>query len=151
MIFILTFSLVSVSGYRVDKLLELAHQRLSTIAIGASICIFTTVLFCPVWAGQELHSLIVTNIQKLSESLNGMNYEQLTNKQTINCIHRRENLTIYIYMCVCFSASTAEYFKNDDEEENDDGVSRKNGYKCVLNSKATEESMVLLLISRTLF
>lgn len=83
MIFILTFSLVSVSGYRVDKLLELAHERLSTIAIGASICIFTTVLFCPVWAGQELHSLIVTNIQKLADSLNGMNCQQLTNKQLI--------------------------------------------------------------------
>lgn len=112
MIFILTFSLVSVSGYRVDKLLELAHERLSTIAIGASICIFTTTLFCPVWAGQELHSLVLTNIQKLADSLD---------------------------------ASTAEYFKNDDQVEADDvkdgGVSRKNGYTCVLNSKATEEAM----------
>ncbi|KAG8391964.1 hypothetical protein BUALT_Bualt01G0242000 [Buddleja alternifolia] len=84
MIFILTFSLVSVSGYRVEKLFELAHHRLSTIAIGTSICILITMLFCPVWAGR----------------------------------------------------SVAEYFRNDE-------ASNKvlQGYKCVLNSKATEESL----------
>lgn len=64
---------MSVSGYRVDKLVELAHQRLSTVAIGTSICIFTSMLFCPVWAGQELHFLIINNIQKLADSLEGMN------------------------------------------------------------------------------
>lgn len=73
MIFILTFSLVSVSGYRVDKLFELANQRLSTIAIGTSICILTSMLFCPVWAGYELHCLISNNIDKLADSLDGTN------------------------------------------------------------------------------
>lgn len=72
MIFILTFSLVSVSGYRVDKLLELAQQRLSTIAIGASICIIISMLFCPMWAGDELHLLICQNLEKLAHSLDGM-------------------------------------------------------------------------------
>ncbi|KAL0379368.1 UNVERIFIED_CONTAM: Aluminum-activated malate transporter 10 [Sesamum angustifolium] len=60
MIFILTFSLVSVSGYRVQKLFKLAHDRLSTIAIGTSICILISMLVCPVWAGTELHNLIKT-------------------------------------------------------------------------------------------
>lgn len=71
MIFILTFSLVSVSGYRVDKLVELAHERVSTIAIGASICIFITMILCPVWAGTELHHLISNNLEKLADSLEG--------------------------------------------------------------------------------
>lgn len=71
MIFILTFSLVSVSGYRVEKLFEMAHHRLSTIAIGTSICIITTMVFCPVWAGTELHNLIKNNMEKLSDSLDG--------------------------------------------------------------------------------
>ncbi|KAG6430276.1 hypothetical protein SASPL_108340 [Salvia splendens] len=71
MIFILTFSLISVSGYRVEKLFEMAHHRLSTIAIGTSICIITTILFCPVWAGTELHNLIRNNMDKLSDSLDG--------------------------------------------------------------------------------
>ncbi|KAH6835688.1 aluminum activated malate transporter family protein [Perilla frutescens var. hirtella] len=105
MIFILTFSLVSVSGYRVEKLFELAHHRLSTIAIGTSICLITTMLFCPVWAGTELHNLIKNNMEKLSDSLDG---------------------------CV------TDYFTTNKTETSD---KRLQGYKCALNSKATEESL----------
>ncbi|KVH89000.1 Aluminum-activated malate transporter [Cynara cardunculus var. scolymus] len=104
MIFILTFSFVSMSGYRVDKLLELARNRVSTIAIGTSICILTSMLFYPVWAGKELHNLIYHNLEKLADSLDG-------------CVR--------------------DYFKDNEER-----FSRKQeGYKCVLNSKATEEAM----------
>lgn len=71
MIFILTFSLVSVGGYRVDKLVEMAQQRVSTIAIGTSICIIITVFFCPIWAGSQLHHLIERNLEKLADSLDG--------------------------------------------------------------------------------
>lgn len=71
-IFILTYSLVAVSGYRVEQLLTLAQQRLSTIAIGICICLLVCVLICPVWAGQELHLLIVRNMEKLADSLEGM-------------------------------------------------------------------------------
>ncbi|KAI3854480.1 hypothetical protein MKX03_003295 [Papaver bracteatum] len=46
MIFVLTFSLVSVSGYRVEELFELAHHRFSTVVLGTAICIFVR----PVWA-----------------------------------------------------------------------------------------------------
>ena len=71
MIFILTFSLVSVSGYRVGELFELAQTRFSTIAIGTTICILTSMLFWPVWAGTELHLLITRNTEKLADSLDG--------------------------------------------------------------------------------
>ncbi|KAA8516200.1 hypothetical protein F0562_019379 [Nyssa sinensis] len=111
MIFILTFSLVSVSGYRVDKLFDYAHQRLSTIAIGTSICIIISMLLCPIWAGDELHRLTIRNLKKLADSLDG---------------------------CV------TEYFKEDETEsinEKDTNNNNLQGYKCVLNSKATEESM----------
>ncbi|CAD6260964.1 unnamed protein product [Miscanthus lutarioriparius] len=37
-IFILTFSLVAVSSYRVDELIRLAHQRFSTIVVGVATC-----------------------------------------------------------------------------------------------------------------
>ncbi|KAG6427223.1 hypothetical protein SASPL_111465 [Salvia splendens] len=104
MIFILTFSLISVSGYRVEKLFEMAHHRLSTIAIGTSICIITTIVFCPVWAGTELHNLIRNNMDKLSDSLDG---------------------------CV------ADYFSTNSETSD----KTWQGYKCALNSKATEESL----------
>ncbi|KAJ9148127.1 hypothetical protein P3X46_030215 [Hevea brasiliensis] len=102
MIFILTFSLVAVSGYRVDQLFELAYQRLSTIIIGTSLCILVSMLICPIWAGQELYALITSNMDKLANSLDG-----------------------YV----------AEYFNPDDSNKN------LLAYKCVLNSKASEESM----------
>ncbi|GLT79794.1 hypothetical protein SLA2020_512690 [Shorea laevis] len=110
-VFVLTYSLVSVSGYRVDKMLfDLAWQRLTTIAMGVSLCIFVSMLICPNWAGNELHCLIYGNMKKLADSLDG---------------------------CV------AEYFKENGEiKEDDEDHSKKiQGYKCVLNSKASEESL----------
>ncbi|CDP20970.1 unnamed protein product [Coffea canephora] len=106
-IFILTFSLVSVSGYRVEKLFDMAKQRLSTIIIGTSLCILTSMLVSPIWAGQELHCLIIKNMEKLATSL--------------EC-------------CV------AEYF-DDGQKTTSAPVQNLQAYKCVLNSKATEESM----------
>ncbi|KAG8659013.1 aluminum-activated malate transporter 10 isoform X2 [Manihot esculenta] len=102
MIFILTFSLVAFSGYRVDELFELAHQRLATIIIGTSLCILVSMLIWPIWAGQELFALINGNMDKLANSLEG-----------------------YV----------AEYFNPDDSNKN------LLAYKCILNSKASEESM----------
>lgn len=71
LIFILTFSLVTVSGYRVEQILELAHQRISTILIGAATCVIISVSLCPVWAGEDLHNLIASNIEKLASFLEG--------------------------------------------------------------------------------
>lgn len=71
LIFILTFSMVSVSGFRVDKLFELAHDRLATIAIGGATCIIVSICVCPVWAGEDLHKLVASNIEKLANYLEG--------------------------------------------------------------------------------
>lgn len=108
MIFILTFSLVSVSGYRVEELFALAHERLSTIVIGTSLCIIVSMLVCPIWAGTELHNLIVRNMDKLSCSLEG---------------------------CVI------EYFDGSAEGGKSEPIKNLQGYKCVLTSKAMEETM----------
>ncbi|XP_022721831.1 aluminum-activated malate transporter 10-like [Durio zibethinus] len=110
MIFILTFSFVAVSGYRVHKLFDLAHQRISTIIIGTSLCILVIMLVCPIWSGQELHSLIVHNMDKLADSLD-----------------------------VC----ATRYFNHSGEctNSNEEADKKLQGYKCVLSSKATEESM----------
>ncbi|CAN7123801.1 hypothetical protein BRARA_B02540 [Brassica rapa] len=113
-IFILTFSLVSVGGYRVDKLFDMAQQRASTIAIGTSICIVITVFLCPIWAGSQLNRLVQCNFVKLADSLDG---------------------------CV------AEYFKKDvstNENEDEETNKKLQGFKCVLNSKGTEEAMANL-------
>nr|GEU34279.1 aluminum-activated malate transporter 10-like [Tanacetum cinerariifolium] len=79
-------------------------QRLSTIILGTALCIITSMLVCPVWAGMELHLLILCNMDNLANSLDS---------------------------CV------AEYFSNGDV----DSKKKLHDYKCVLNSKASEESM----------
>ncbi|XVF69256.1 hypothetical protein PTKIN_Ptkin11bG0066500 [Pterospermum kingtungense] len=70
-IFILTFCLVSVSGYRDDQVLEIAHERVSTIIIGSCISIFVCICIYPVWIGEDLHNLVANNMEKLGNFLQG--------------------------------------------------------------------------------
>ena len=66
MIFILTFALVAVSGYRDDEVIKMAQQRLWTVMIGSIIAMLICVFISPVWTGTELHNLIASNIEKLA-------------------------------------------------------------------------------------
>ncbi|CAN6692010.1 unnamed protein product [Malus baccata var. baccata] len=75
LIFILTFCLISVSGYRDEEILEMAHKRASTILIGAFIAVFVCVFICPVWAGEDLHNSVAKNIEKLGSFLEGFGDE----------------------------------------------------------------------------
>lgn len=72
LIFILTFSLVAVSGQRVENIIELAYQRLMTILIGAATCMVISLFVFPVWAGKDLHNLIASNLEKLADFLQGI-------------------------------------------------------------------------------
>ncbi|KAJ7948062.1 Aluminum-activated malate transporter [Quillaja saponaria] len=108
LIFILTFSLISVSGFRDDEILKLAQKRLSTIILGASACMVITIFVCPVWAGEDLHNLIANNLEKLGNFL---------------------------------EAFEAEYFKASKDGDSIDNNSFLEGYRSVLNSKASEESL----------
>lgn len=107
LIFILTFSFMAISGYRVDNLFQVAYTRLATIIIGCIICMLISLLICPIWAGEDLHKLITCNMEGLAESLEG-----------------------------CVTA----YFKESMDEDSDNDTASM-GYKCVLNSKASEESL----------
>ncbi|XVF72993.1 hypothetical protein PTKIN_Ptkin12aG0165700 [Pterospermum kingtungense] len=108
MIFILTFSLVSVSGYRVAELCMLAQQRLSTIGIGTSLCILLTMLFCPIWAGSELHYLIHQNVEKLADSLDGCVTEYFLDKEKLSISEEGLNKKTQVYKCVLNSKATEE-------------------------------------------
>ncbi|PQM43336.1 aluminum-activated malate transporter 8 [Prunus yedoensis var. nudiflora] len=112
LIFILTFSMVTISGYRVEELLEMAHERLLTIIIGGGTCMIISVFLCPVWAGEDLHKLIASNIEKLANCLEGFGGEYFQQPKDGNC---------------------GMVPKNED--------SFLQGYKSVLNSKTTEESL----------
>ncbi|KAF3439466.1 hypothetical protein FNV43_RR17744 [Rhamnella rubrinervis] len=74
-IFILTFSLVSVSAYRDDGVVDIARSRLSTIIIGSCIAIFVCIFIFPVWIGEDLHNLVAANMEKLGNSLQGFEGE----------------------------------------------------------------------------
>ncbi|PIN10649.1 putative membrane protein [Handroanthus impetiginosus] len=71
LIFILTFCLISVSGYRDDEVLHMAYRRLTTIAIGGFATILVCICICPVWAGADLHKIAATNIERLAIFLEG--------------------------------------------------------------------------------
>uniref|UniRef100_A0A0A0KHM3 Aluminum-activated malate transporter n=1 Tax=Cucumis sativus TaxID=3659 RepID=A0A0A0KHM3_CUCSA len=71
MIFILTFNLIVVSGMRADKIMRLARERLSTIAMGFAVCIFISFLIFPSWASDELHDSTVLNFHNLANSIQG--------------------------------------------------------------------------------
>ncbi|KAL7154144.1 hypothetical protein ABFS83_04G215500 [Erythranthe nasuta] len=71
LIFILTFSLITVSGYRDDEVIDMAQRRLSTILVGGCATVIICILICPVWAGEDLHKYTASSIEKLSIFLEG--------------------------------------------------------------------------------
>ncbi|TVU14605.1 hypothetical protein EJB05_38081, partial [Eragrostis curvula] len=75
LIFIMTFSMVAVSSYRVEELIQYAHQRASTVAVGVATCLFTSIFIFPIWAGEDVHKLASVNLDKLAEFLEGMESE----------------------------------------------------------------------------
>ncbi|CAL5017081.1 unnamed protein product [Urochloa decumbens] len=112
-IFILTFSLVAVSSYRVDELIRLAHQRFSTIAIGVATCLFTTACVCPVWAGQDLHDLVTGNIDKLAHFLEGLESECFGENAPAENLETKPFLHVYksILNCKTTEDSLANFAK----------------------------------------
>ncbi|KAL4283580.1 hypothetical protein GQ457_16G007920 [Hibiscus cannabinus] len=107
MIFLLTFCLVSMSGYRDDQLLEMAHARFSTILVGSCASLIVCICVCPVWIGEDLHKSVAANIAKLANFL---------------------------------QAFGDEYFKVS-EESNENNKLYLQGYRSVLTSKSSEETM----------
>lgn len=71
LIFILTFSLISVSGYREDEIIDMAQKRLTTILVGGTATVLICILIFPVWAGEDLHKITASNIEKIANFLEG--------------------------------------------------------------------------------
>lgn len=141
LIFILTFCLVSISGFRTDEILELAQRRLSTIFIGASTCVIVSIFVFPVWSGVDLHNLVADHIEKLGNFLEGICFNYLA---TLKKRKKEKSINSkLIGMCgPSFLGFGEEYFEGSGEAEKNDGKSFLAGYKSVLNSKSTEENLV---------
>ncbi|CAH2054018.1 unnamed protein product [Thlaspi arvense] len=109
LIFILTFSMVAVSGYRTDEILVMAYQRLSTILIGGAICILVSIFVCPVWAGEDLHKMIANNINKLANHLEGFEGEYFPSPEKIL---KETNSGVRGYKSILTSKSTEDTLAN---------------------------------------
>ncbi|KAI3980160.1 hypothetical protein MKX01_033301 [Papaver californicum] len=89
LIFMLTFSLVTVSAYKTDELLAVADDRLITILIGCVTCAVISIFLFPAWAGEDLHKLMFLNIEQLAMFLDGFGGEYFgveNNKENENVI-----------------------------------------------------------------
>ncbi|KAG4980016.1 hypothetical protein AAZX31_12G089900 [Glycine max] len=114
LIFILTFSLISVSGFREVEVLEMAHKRLSTIFIGGSACVMISIFVCPVWAGEEFHYSIA---------------------------HKLEILGYFLEAFVRVYFTMSKEGESEDNKGDSKDKSFLEGYKTVLNSKSVDDSL----------
>ncbi|KAK4766424.1 hypothetical protein SAY87_008066 [Trapa incisa] len=112
LIFILTYSMVAISGYRVHELIQLAHQRLTTILIGGATCVFVAIFVCPVWAGEDLHSLIAGNIDKLADFLEAFGGEYFQCFDEINEKSKTDKTCLQRYKTVLTSKNIEESWAN---------------------------------------
>ncbi|KAE8730858.1 Aluminum-activated malate transporter 12 [Hibiscus syriacus] len=100
-------------SYRVENVLKIAHDRFYTIAIGCAICLFMSLLVFPIWSGEDLHNSTVGKLEGLAESIEA-------------CVN--------------------EYFNDSEIKENQEKSSEDpiyKGYKAVLDSKSTDETLAL--------
>ncbi|XP_055835458.1 aluminum-activated malate transporter 2-like [Solanum dulcamara] len=111
LIFILTFSMISVSGYRDRVVLDKAITRVTTILIGGAAAIVFNVVIYPVWAGEDLHNLIATNIEDLGISLEGYG-TQYFKKLNAKSEEELERISLEEYKCVIYSKASEENLVN---------------------------------------
>lgn len=116
-IFLLTFNMIAISAYRTDNIVSVAYKRFITILIGCGICLLISLIIFPIWAGEDLHQLLIANLQHLIGSFQG-------------CVQKYFDDGL-------ISVSSDE--KGESEETLEDPIYQ--GYRAILDSKSAEESL----------
>eukprot|EP01018_Ginkgo_biloba_P007877 Gb_16081 [translate_table: standard] len=114
LVFLLTFNMITVSGYQHEKIYVMAYRRLLTIAAGSAICVIISLLIYPIWAGEDLHFSIIGNFECLITSLEG-------------CVQEYFNRSDHLQSMI------------DKNKQTEDLIHKK--YKTILDSKSTDESL----------
>ncbi|ESQ55620.1 hypothetical protein EUTSA_v10024816mg [Eutrema salsugineum] len=91
-IFLLTFNLITVSSYRVDSVINIAHDRFYTIAIGCGICLFMSLMVFPIWSGEDLHKTTIGKLQGLSRSIEACVSEYFEEKEMLETSDSKDRI-----------------------------------------------------------
>ncbi|PHT33334.1 hypothetical protein CQW23_25134 [Capsicum baccatum] len=69
---VIVVSIFIVAGNRTRDYNVAIFTRLALIALGAGISVLINISICPIWAGEDLHRLVVKNFMDLATSLEGI-------------------------------------------------------------------------------
>ncbi|KAF3628343.1 putative aluminum-activated malate transporter 8-like [Capsicum annuum] len=113
MVFVLTFSLVAISGYRSENILQLARRRIFTIFIGIYTVMIISIVIRPVWAGEDLHKLVSINLEKLASFLEGFKSEYFHKSEiSVEGTKNNEKRFIEAFLSVLCSKANEESLAN---------------------------------------
>ena len=154
-VFLLTFCYVTVSGYNTGKFTATAISRFLLIALGAAVSLSINIGIHPIWAGEDLHTLVAKNFSGVAKSLEGTIIKKWMTKRVCvsgsiiicsnNITNTSNSIMFSIIGCVDGYLTCMEYERIPSkiltyEASDDDPV--YSGYREAVEASTQEEALV---------